>query len=86
MATDFLDQLAESEVPPTPERFDERLHERLNQALTTSHLVTFVLRSVPFVIEHLLPAAWFLFRFTMTGELNRPDDAEEDDNQRNDNS
>ena len=71
MATNFLDQLAETEVPPTPEHFDEGLHERLNEAMTTSHLATFVLRSVPFVLGHLLPAAMFLFHFTLTGELNR---------------
>lgn len=72
MATNFLDQLAETEVPPTPERFDEGLHERLNEAITTGHLVSFALRSIPYVLGHLLPAAMFLVRFTLSGELNRP--------------
>lgn len=87
MATNLLDQLAESQVPPPPEKFDEGLHDRLNEALTTSHLVTFVLRSVPYVLGHLLPAVGFLVQFTFTGEFNqRPERAAPDDDSNSDTS
>ncbi len=84
MATNFLDQLAETEVPPTPEHFEDGLHERLNQALTTSHLLTFVARSVPYVLKHLWPAALFLVRFTISGELNRASGNETNNDRLND--
>ena len=67
MATDFLDQLAEAEVPPPPDEFDAGLRRRLNQALTASHVAGFLLRSAPYVLAHLLPAAMYLIRASVTG-------------------
>ncbi len=52
MATDLFDQLADLEVPPPPERFDQQLHDGVNRSLVVGQFVDLVLVAVPFAIVH----------------------------------
>ena len=67
MATDLFDQLADLEVPPPPERFDQQLHERLNRSLVVGQFVDLVFGAVPFAIVHFARALTGMAIFTFTG-------------------
>lgn len=78
MPTDFLEQLAELEVPAPPAHFDRQLHQRLNQSLLAQHFFDLLLKGLPWAMLQLAAALLGLFRFTVTGqfaepERNRPD-------------
>lgn len=47
MSRDVFEKLAEWEVPPAPEQFERRVHERINESLIASHLAEFVLGALP---------------------------------------
>ncbi len=39
MAPDFLEQLADADVPPPPSTFGEQLHERMNRGLLATQII-----------------------------------------------
>ena len=62
MATDLFDQLSETEVPPPPVEFDQRLHGRLNATL-----VELMVKAIPFAMLHFFQAVGGLLMMSATG-------------------
>jgi hypothetical protein len=67
MATDLFEQLATTEVPPPPERFDRELHDRVNRSLVTQQVVDLLLKGAPFACLHFAGALLGLLTLTYTG-------------------
>lgn len=67
MATDLFDQLADLDVPPPPERFDQQLHERVNRSLVVGQCIDLVFGAVPFAVVHFGRALAGLAIFTVSG-------------------
>lgn len=67
MTDDPLARLATHDVPPLPEDFDSRVHERVNDALLGTHLVELVLRAAPWALFELARAGVGALLFTLTG-------------------
>jgi hypothetical protein len=67
MATDFFERLAEIEVPPPPEQFDDQLHDRVNRSLVAGQLFDLVISGMPWALLQLARALVGFFTFTMTG-------------------
>ena len=73
MAPDFLEQLADLEVPPPPSDFGQQLHERMNRGsgdrADSIELVTVVFPAAVFELARALAG---LVRFSFSGkyELN----------------
>jgi hypothetical protein len=67
MATDLFDQLSETEVPPPPVEFDQRLHGRLNSTLVFSHVVELMVKAIPFALLHFFQAVGGLLMMSATG-------------------
>ena len=65
---DFLEQLAELDVPPPPVEFDRQLHERLNRSLLTQHLLEFVVSALPWALIHFARTVVEAITFTLTGK------------------
>ena len=61
MPTDFLEQLAEIDVPPPPPEFDRNLHQRLNHSLVVQQILDLGL--------HILPGAAMEFSRAVMGML-----------------
>ena len=66
--TDPLEQLAHNEVPPVPEHFERRLHQRVNRQLLATHLLDLLLRGLPFAVQHFAAALGELLHVTLVGE------------------
>jgi hypothetical protein len=45
-----LDSLAQTDVPPVPERLEEDVHHRVNRALLLEHVGEFALKTAPFCL------------------------------------
>jgi hypothetical protein len=73
MANDFLEQLAEFDVPPPPAEFGRQLHVRMNRTLVIVQLIEFACGAVPRALWELGRALGGWARFTLTGkyELNK---------------
>jgi len=69
MAKGLLDTLAEHDVPPVPAELNERVHQRLNQALLGAHLVDLALGAVPYLAVHFLRGVGHLIGSTCTGKF-----------------
>ena len=69
MATDLLEQLSRSEVPPPPDEFDRQFHQRLNQSLLFGHLVELAFRAIPFAFGFFLQAVIGLLVLSLTGRF-----------------
>ncbi len=74
MATDFLEKLAEADIPPVPEALDREVHQRLNYVLLTLHVLDFMLRAVPFAMLHFGRGLVGLIRYTLTSRFESPRD------------
>jgi hypothetical protein len=68
MAPDFLDQLADMEVPPPPAEFGQELHQRMNRGLVIVQLVELVAIVFPTAVLELGRALGGLVRFTASGK------------------
>jgi hypothetical protein len=69
MPTDFLERLAEIDVPAPPAEFDHELHERLNRSLTLQQLADFALRALPCAALELMRPVIGFVSFTVTGKF-----------------
>src|SRR5262249_16137545 len=65
----FLDQLSELDVPPPPERFDDELHNRVNQSLLSLQVAEFYLRAMPAALFELGRAFVGFVIFSLTGRF-----------------
>ena len=68
MANDFLEQLAELDVPPPPAGFGEQLHVRVNRSLVIVQLIEFACGALPCALWELSRALGAWVRFTLTGK------------------
>jgi hypothetical protein len=69
MPKGLLDSLADHDVPPVPVELGRRLHQRLNRALLTKHLLDLVLGGVPWLASELLRATGYFIQATFTGRF-----------------
>jgi hypothetical protein len=69
---DFLEQLADLEVPPPPASFGNELHERMNRGLVIFQLIELAALVFPAAMFELARALAGLVRFSLSGkyELN----------------
>ncbi|MEX0677975.1 MAG: hypothetical protein WD063_12915 [Pirellulales bacterium] len=67
MATDLFEQLAELEVPPPPDQFDQQLHERVNRSLVCGQLVDLGVSGMPWALAHFARALVGFLTLTVTG-------------------
>jgi hypothetical protein len=72
MTTDFLEQLAQLEVPAVPQEFDRQLHQRMNRSLLAQQLLDLALSGLPWAAAHFAHALLGAIVFTATGRY--PDD------------
>jgi hypothetical protein len=68
MATDFLEQLANVEVPPPPETLTRDVNERLNKVLLALHIADFGLHAMTYAAGHFLRGVFDLVIFTLSGQ------------------
>ncbi|MBX3414065.1 MAG: hypothetical protein KF708_15365 [Pirellulales bacterium] len=75
MTNDMFERLADVEVPPLPEQFDEEVHTRVNRVLLVTHVAEFFLAGAPFALARFARALVGLIVFTVTGkaDVDRPD-------------
>ena len=66
MATELLDQLAETEVPPAPKVLQQKVHREINQTLLIQQAAELCLRALPWVLLHFGQAVLGLVRYTWT--------------------
>ncbi len=69
MSDELLQQLADDEIPPVPETFDEKLHGRVNRTLLTRDLFDFGVRATPWAMGIFGQALIDLLGFTVSGRL-----------------
>ena len=67
MSNDFLEQLAQLDVPAPPSEFDQQLHQRVNQSLMVQQIIDLMVRGMPWAMLHLARALAGLGMFSMTG-------------------
>jgi hypothetical protein len=72
MANDFLERLADADVPPPPAEFDGQLHLRVNRSLLVVHLVDLICGAFPWAVLELGRALGGCVRFTLTGNYEGP--------------
>jgi hypothetical protein len=69
MASDFFEQLAQSEVPPPPPEFNRQLHQRVNRSLLLVHLADLAVGAVPWAMVQMARALIGLVSLTITGKF-----------------
>jgi hypothetical protein len=69
MPTDFLEQLAELDVPPPPVAFNEDLHKRLNRSLTTQFIIDLGLNALPSAAIEFVRAILGMLTLTIVGKF-----------------
>ena len=69
MATDFLEQLAEMEVPELPDHFDRQLHQRVNRSLLLQQLLELAVSGLPWAALQFARALLGLLVYTATGRF-----------------
>ncbi|HEX4144832.1 MAG TPA: hypothetical protein VHY91_15115 [Pirellulales bacterium] len=72
MAPDFLEQLADLDVPPPPSEFGRQLHQRMNRDLAIVQFIELVTVVFPAAMFEFARALAGLVRFSLSGkyELN----------------
>ena len=73
MSTDLFDQLAELDVPPAPAEFEHKLHDRLNQSLTTQQVIDLGMNAFPAAAMEFLGAVLGMLSLTITGKFPEKD-------------
>lgn len=73
MSHDLFEQLAETDVPPVPQRLESDVHERLNRRLLSLHVAEVLLRTLPFAVAHFAAALGHLVLLTLTGKSTSAD-------------
>jgi hypothetical protein len=68
MTNDFLDRLADFDVPPPPTGFDGQLHDRMNRALLSQQIVELLCGALPAVMWEFARALKAALRFTLSGK------------------
>jgi len=68
MAPDFLEQLADLEVPPPPTGFGKQLHQRMNRGLTVVQLTELLAVVFPSAVFEFARALAGLVRFSFSGK------------------
>ncbi len=79
MSSDFLDQLATLEAPQPPPEFDRQLHQRLNRALLTQHLLGLAAGCLPWVLGCFLRGLLGAVIFSITGRFGEPERPKNED-------
>jgi hypothetical protein len=74
MSRDFLEQLAELDVPAPPAEFDRQFHRRLNHALLLQQTLDLVVRAMPWAMLHLARALAGAIDYTLTGRFHGPEE------------
>lgn len=69
MSDNLLEQLAQREVPPVPEDFDEQLHGRVNRTLLSHDLFDLGVRAAPWAMLVFAQSVIDLLGFTVSGRL-----------------
>ncbi|HET6883216.1 MAG TPA: hypothetical protein VFI31_23805 [Pirellulales bacterium] len=67
MNHDLLEQLAVAEVPPPPDDFDRRVHQRLNRTLAVGQLVEFVFVAAPLALVEFARTGLAAAIYTLSG-------------------
>ncbi len=79
MSNDFLEQLATLEVRQPPPEFDRTLHQHVNRALLTQHLLGLAVGCIPWVLTHFLRGMVGAVVFSMTGRFGDPEPQKDED-------
>jgi hypothetical protein len=66
---DFLEQLADMEVPEPPAQFDRQLHNRVNRVLLLQQLLEFALVFLPRSALHFARAVLALLVYSTIGRF-----------------
>ena len=72
MATDFLERLAEQEIPPLPDSFEQRVHERVNYSLVVLHVLDLAERGMPWAMLCFGRAVIGLVMMSLSGRFESP--------------
>jgi hypothetical protein len=72
MGTDFLERLAEQEIPPLPESFEQRVHERVNYSLVMLHVLDLAVRGMPWAMLQFGRAVVGLVMMSLSGRFEPP--------------
>ena len=67
----FLDQLADEEMPAVPSELDANLHQRINNLLLGQHVLELICLGIPYVFFHLLHALTGAACFSLSGRYPR---------------
>jgi hypothetical protein len=68
MNADFLEQLAQLDVPEPPAEFDRQLHERVNRSLVVQHVMDLVLGAAPWALAQFARAVAGAVVFSVGGD------------------
>ena len=80
MATDILEQLADTEVPPAPvEKLQKGFADRLNSRLLVQQLLDLMIRGVPYAAWHMTRGMIGVLYYTIAGRFARPADKDTED-------
>jgi hypothetical protein len=74
MPSDFLDQLADFDVPPPPVAFNHDLHEKLNRSLMSLHVIDLLMRALPIAALEFARAVVGFLCLTLTGDYPKKGD------------
>ena len=69
----FLDDMADDDVPVMPPQLDADLHRRINEFLLVQHLVEVICLAIPFVFFHFLHALGGAICFSLSGRYPKLD-------------
>ena len=84
MATDILEQLADTEVPPAPvEQLQQGFSDRLNSRLVVQQLLDLMIRGVPYAAWHMTFGMVGVLYYTVVGRFVQRED-NDTDNQNDD--
>jgi hypothetical protein len=67
MSHDIFEQLTPGEVPPPPATFDRDVHRRVNNVLTSVHLLEFFTKAAGFAVLNFARAFMGLLILTLSG-------------------
>ena len=80
MATDILEQLADTEVPPAPvEQLQKGFSKRLNSRLLVQQLLDLMIRGVPYAAWHMIHGMIGVLYYTVVGRFAQPANKDTDD-------